>query len=545
MTDTIDRRDFLARAAAAATGAALVEAGFGTMPAWADEPKTLVVAWDTDIDSLDPAVYRSIAGFTITANIYDSPMMWKVEPVEGVPGVFRARPDEFDASVAESWSFENGDKTLVLKIRKGLAFPSGRPVNAAAVKYLFDRNLQSPGYMSHNYPTLIHVYKPDQIEVRDEHTLAINMTAPSPMVLDVMSIVNNAVIDPDEVKPHATASDPWATEWMKRNAAGLGPYRLTKNEPGVEVVLEASPDYWRQPKPFFQRIVFKFVPNESDRVLLLKRKAVDLVVGRPGLSPKNVKSFEGDKNFRIVSVPDTTCHFLAMNNKKAPFDNLKVRQAINYAIPIEAILPNVLFGYGSQMKSPVPSLTPGYDPSLSPYKHDIAKAQSLMKEAGLGGSPIPVDLAVRVGWQTHEQAAIWLQRELEKIGFKINIVKETDATFRQLAGKGDHQLAIESWQSWVNDPFYHLTFNFHSNSKSSNVSFYSNPALDRLLDENMHEVNKEKRLAAAKQAQKILLDDAVWGLLWYDNWTRVARADLVGIEKRWDTFERYYDMRLA
>lgn len=168
-----------------------------------------------------------------------------------------------------------------------------------------------------------------------------------------------------------------------------------------------------------------------------------------------------------------------------------------------------------------------------------------MKEAGVSGSTIPVDLAVRVGWQTHEQAAVWIQRELEKIGFKVNIVKETDATFRQLAGKGDHQLAIKSWQSWVNDPYYHLTFNFHSNSKSSNVAFYSNPELDRLLDENMHETDKAKRLAAAKQAQKILLDDAAWGLLWYENWTRVARADLVGIEKRWDTFERYHDMRLA
>lgn len=272
---------------------------------------------------------------------------------------------------------------------------------------------------------------------------------------------------------------------------------------------------------------------------------MDLVAGRPGLSPKNVKLFEGDKEFRVISVPDTTCHFLAMNCKKAPFDNVKVRQAINYAIPIEAILPNVLFGYGVQMKSPVPSLTPGYDPNLSPYKHDLSKAQSLMKEAGVSGSTIPVDLAVRVGWQTHEQAAVWIQRELEKIGFKVNIVKETDATFRQLAGKGDHQLAIKSWQSWVNDPYYHLTFNFHSNSKSSNVAFYSNPELDRLLDENMHETDKAKRLAAAKQAQKILLDDAAWGLLWYENWTRVARADLVGIEKRWDTFERYHNMRLA
>jgi peptide/nickel transport system substrate-binding protein len=234
-----------------------------------------------------------------------------------------------------------------------------------------------------------------------------------------------------------------------------------------------------------------------------------------------------------------------MNSQKAPFNNPKVRQAINYAIPIQAIIPNVLFGYGAEMKSPVPSLTPGYDPSISPYKYNIEKAKALMAEAGLGKTPIPVDLAIRVGWQPHEQASVWLQTELEKIGFKVNIVKETDATFRQVASKGDHQLSIESWQSWINDPLYHLFFNFHSTAKGTNTAFYSNPEVDKLIDDNMHETDKTKRMAAVKKLQEILINDGVWGMLWYDNWTRVMRTDLVGIEKRWDTFERYFNMKLG
>ena len=84
-----------------------------------------------------------------------------------------------------------------------------------------------------------------------------------------------------------------------------------------------------------------------------------------------------------------------------------------------------------------------------------------MKEAGVT-TPVTLDLAVRIGWQPHEEAAVWIQRELEKIGFKINITRQTDATFRQLATKGDMQLSIETWQSWVNDPFFHLVPLFHS-----------------------------------------------------------------------------------
>ena len=540
MSRRMDRRSFLKVTAGAA---ALGGAAFPPLRSEAQDKRTLVVAWDTDIDTLDPAHFKAIGGYVTVANCYDTLIGWKVRPIKDKPGFFRSQPAEWDPMIAESWATERDGATLVFKIRKGAKFPSGRPVTAHAAKYCFDRGLQSPGYMRLVIPSLIQVTSPDQFEVRDDYTFAIKMNAPSPMALDVVTLSNNAIMDPEEVKAHATKDDPWAGEWMKRNVAGVGPYRLVKNEPGVEIVLESSQGYWR-PEPYFQRIALKFVPNEADRVLLLKKKAIDMVVGRPGLSPKNVKSLEGEPGLKVFQVPDTTCHWLCMNGSKPPFDNVKVRQAVNYAIPIQAILPNVLYGYGTQMKSPIPHLTPGYSGTLSPYKHDIEKAKQLMKEAGVTG-PVPVDLAIRVGFTTHEAASVWTQRELEKIGFKVNIVRETDATFRQVAIKGGHALSMESFQSWVNDPWYHLVFNFHTKSKFTNSSFYSNPVLDRLIDESMHETNREKRLGSALVAQKILIDDAVWGFLWYDSWTRVMRADLSGIEKRWDTFERYYAAKRA
>jgi peptide/nickel transport system substrate-binding protein len=540
MSARMDRRSFLKATGGAATA---MTAMARPRPARAQDPRTLVVAWDSDIDTLDPAQFKALGGYVTVANCYDTPIAWKVRPIEGKPGFARAHPGEFDPVICESWTSEADGATLLFKVRPGVKFSSGRPVTAQAVKYGFDRGLQSPGYMRLIFPSLIQVTSADQFEVRDDTTFAITMTGPSPMAMDVVALSNNALLDPDEVKAHATRDDPWAAEWLKRNIAGIGPYRLVRNEPGVEVVLEATPSYWR-PAPYFERIVFKVVPNEADRVLLLKRRAIDLVAGRPGLTPKNVRSLEGEPGLKVFSVPDTTCHFLCMNTQKPPFDRVKVRQAVNYAMPLPAILPNVLFGYATPMTSPIPHLTPGHVGTLSPYTHDIDKARQLMKEAGvLDKAPISVELAIRVGFVAHEQVSIWLQRELEKIGFKVTIVKETDATFRQVAIKGGHTLSLESWQSWINDPWYHLLFNFHTKSKFTNMPFYSNPALDRLIDDHMHETRREKRLAAARDAQKILIDDAVWGFLWYDSWTRVMRADLIGVEKRWDTFERYYAIR--
>jgi len=537
-----DRRTFLKFSAGAGVAAF---SALPSAPSRAQGVSTLTVAWDTDIDSLDPHVFKSVGGYAVQCNIYDPIVAWKVRPVEGTPGLSRSFPNEFEGSIAESWSFERDGATIVLKIRAGMKFPSGKPITVEAVKYSLDRALQSPGYMRFVMPRMLRISKPEDIVVRDDSTIAINMAGPTPpeMPLNLLSLMTITVLDPDLVKPNATAADPWAADWAKRNAAGSGPYTLAKNTPGVEVVLDGRKDHWRG-APAFEKIALKFVPNEADRVLLLKRKAVDLVIGRPGLSPRSIKTFEGDKNFKIVSVPDTTCHWLAMNQSKAPLDNVKVRQAINYAIPVAAIIPNVLLGYGAPMTSPVPALTPGHDSTLSPYKYNLDKAKALMKEAGVA-TPITLDLAVRIGWQPHEEAAVWMQRELEKIGLKINITRQTDATFRQLASKGDLQLSIESWQSWVNDPYFHMVPLFHSTSKGTNTAFYANPALDKILDENYHEPNAEKRLAAAKAAQKIVIEDAVWGMLWYENWTRVMRADLVGIEKRWDTLERFRSMKLA
>src|ERR1700680_1267257 len=111
MTNYSDRRDFLKLAAA---GAAPVTLGGLSVPAGADEKRTLTIAWDTDIDTLDPAAFKSIGAYVVQANVYDNPLSWRVQPVQGTQGLYRSQPGEFDGSAVESWSFENSEATLVL-----------------------------------------------------------------------------------------------------------------------------------------------------------------------------------------------------------------------------------------------------------------------------------------------------------------------------------------------------------------------------------------------------------------------------------------------
>ena len=162
-------------------------------------------------------------------------------------GLSRSRPTSSRAASPKSWTFERDGATVVLKIRPGMTFPSGRPVNAEAVKYSLDRALQSPGYMRFIMPRMLQIAKPEDIVLRDASTIAIDMKGPTPqqMVLNFLSLMTITALDPELIKPNATEKDPWAADWAKRNAAGSGPYTLATNTPGVEVVLEARKDHWR------------------------------------------------------------------------------------------------------------------------------------------------------------------------------------------------------------------------------------------------------------------------------------------------------------
>jgi peptide/nickel transport system substrate-binding protein len=226
-----DRRAFLKLSTS--TAALAVGDAFGALPAKAETSSTLTVAWDSDIDSLDPHVFKSVGGYAVECNIFDPVVSWKVRPIEGRPGLSRSYPNEFEGSVAQSWSFEYDGKTVVFKVRPGMKFPSGRTVDAAALKYSLDRALLSPGYMRFIIPRMLQISKAEDIVVRDPMTVAINMkgATPQPMVLNLLALMNMTVLDPELVKPNATEKDPWAAEWCKRNAAGSGPYTLTTNTP--------------------------------------------------------------------------------------------------------------------------------------------------------------------------------------------------------------------------------------------------------------------------------------------------------------------------
>ena len=423
-------------------------------------------------------------------------------------------------------AFEKDGATVVLKVRPGVKFPSGRPVDAAALKYSLDRAPAVAGLHA------LHDSAPARrspsrsrswcatIHRRHQH----EGPTPQPMVLNLLALINNTLLDPEMVKANATEKDPWATDWCKRNAAGSGPYTLVNNDAG-----RRDRDRGAQ-GPLARRAAVRArrlqVRAQRGRPRAAAEAQGDRHGGRPSrpVAAQHQDRSRTSKDFKIVTVPDTTCHWLCMNSRQEAVRQRQGAPGDQLRDPDPAIMPNVLMGYGAQMKSPVPSLTPGYDGTLSPYKYDIDKAKALMKEAGVGKTPID---ARPGGARRLAAARAGGGLDPERAGEDRLQDQHHEADRRHLppARQQGRPAALDrdpgSRGSTIRS--IHLFRCSTATVKGTNTAFYSNPALDKLLDDNMHETDKTSAWPPSRAAQKIVIDDAVWGLLWYDNWTRVMR----------------------
>jgi peptide/nickel transport system substrate-binding protein len=325
---------------------------------------------------------------------------------------------------------------------------------------------------------------------------------------------------------NATADDPWADKWYNTHSNSSGPYIVSKWNPGVEYVFEPNPNYWRG-ADWFQNsgVVFRVVPDATTREQLIRTGDVDVALGLPYSS---LKELDADPNIVVHAIPTTRIYHLGMNVKKPPFDNIKVRQAISMAIPYDAILQNVLYGYGSQPTSPIPAGMEGHTDEFWNYgKATADQAKALLADAGFPNG-FEVELTVPQEDQTRVDAATWVQSGLADIGITVKINAVPTADFSGLINSHDLPFFIQEWYSWGNDPFYQLTWNFKCDAFPNFVN-YCNKDLDALIDKGTFSRDPAERAELAKQAQKLLVDQAVWAYLYAPDWIVVTRSNVSGI----------------
>lgn len=492
----------------------------------------IVLALDSDIDHIELMEFRSDAGYYATANLYEPMVQQKLVP--DADGTVLEGQLEYIPGLAESFTIAPDGKSITLKIRQGAKFADGAEITAESFKHTFDRALTAPRSYIPLLTQFMGFSKAEDVVVVDKYTLRIDLQQQGALLIPQLAFQVFGAMDPATTKAHATAEDPWAFDWYRKNANPSGPYILTKWEPGVEYVFEPNPNYWQGPD-FFQnsKVIAKVVPSPEDRELLLKKGDIDLALGLPF---KDVDALKADPNVKVKAIHYTRLFYLGMNNKIPPFDNVKVRQAISYGIPYQTILDKVLYGYGQRAYSPIPKGMPLHNPSFWNYETDTKKTADLLKEAGV--SNLKLELSVRQSIPWDVDAAVWIQASLAEAGVEVTVNRMTDADFFDKLYQHQLQFFIHDWYSWGNDPAYQLTFLLKCGA-FTNFADYCNPRVDELIAQATWTVDQEARKKMLDEAQQIIVSEAPWAYLHQPDWIVAMSKNFYGFAKLDDLCLRF------
>jgi peptide/nickel transport system substrate-binding protein len=483
-----------------------------------------VIALDSDIDHIEPMEFRSDAGYYATANLYEPMIQQKLVP--DADGVVLAGQLEYIGGLAESFTVSPDGKLVTLKIRQGAKFANGDEITAESFKHTFDRAITAKRSYIPMLTQFMGFSKAEEVVVKDKYTLELHPTQAAALLVPQLAFQVFGAMDPATTKAHATAEDEWAFDWYRKNANPSGPYILTKWDPGKEYVFEPNPNYWRGPD-FFQnaKVIVKVVPSPEDRELLLKKGDIDLALGLPF---KDLAALQQDPNVKVKSIQYTRLFYLGMNNKIKPFDNVKVRQAVSYAIPYQTIIDKVLYGNGQRAYSPIPNGMPTSNKSFWNYETDTKKAGDLLKAAG--ATNLKLELSVRQSIPWDVDAAVWIQASLAEAGVDVTVKKMTDADFFDKLNKHQLPFFIHDWYSWGNDPAYQLTFLLKSGA-FTNYADYSNKRVDELIEKATWTVDPVERQKMMDEAQKIIVEEAPWAFLHQPNWIVAMNKNFTGFAK--------------
>ncbi|MFN9103383.1 MAG: ABC transporter substrate-binding protein [Betaproteobacteria bacterium] len=471
----MDRRDFIA---SASSGLAL-----GALPlaaaAQARPKDVLIVANEFGPNSLDiQTLGANRPAYGVSWLVYDRLMTYGKKKLPDGRVVYDR--NKLEPELAESWQIAPDGNSVTFKLRRNAKFHDGTPVTAKDVKWSFDRAVSVGGFATFQMGAGS-LEKPEQFVVVDDHTFRVNFLRRDKLTMNNMAVPVPCVYNSELVKKNATPQDPWGLAWTRNNTAGGGAYKVEAFRPGQEIVYVRNDDWKSGPPPKLRRIVQREVPNAGNRRALLVKGDIDMTYDMP---PKDFSEMakEGG-SVKVATMPiENAMFYVGMNVTKPPFDNVKVRQAVAYALPYDKIHETALYGRGAKLwGAPSMQVKTTAWPQPTGYKTDIARAKALMAEAGAAAG-LETTLSLDLGGATiGEPVAILIQESLAQIGIRTQINKIPGATWRAALLKKDMPLIINRFGGWLDFPEYFFYWCYHGQNAVFNTMSYQNPKLDRVI----------------------------------------------------------------
>ena len=451
------------------------------------DPNTVVVLIESSPNSLDPRVGVDAQSERIDELLFDS----------------LVRKDEhfnLEPWVAERWETPD-PQTYVFHIRHGIRFHDGRPLTARDVKWTLD-SLRNGSLITPKGSTYQLV---DQVETPDEFTLRLHLREPNASLLWNLSDAAFGIV------PYGSGPD------FNANPIGSGPFRFVRFDVDSEVILARNDDYWAD-RPHIQRIRFAIVPDDMTRALELRKGSADIAINAMPLD--TVAALQKDQSLEFPQAPGTILAYLAFNLTDPILKDVRVRQAIAYAIDRQAMLHYLFHDTGRLADSVLPPEHWAYNGHVAHYPHDPQRANALLQAAGYVRGPDGVRLHLTMKISTQESTrllATVLQQQLRDAGIALELRSYEFNTFMSDVVKGAFQMYSLRLIGGNEDPDVFEGF-FDSQSfppRRYNRERYSNPRVDQLIDEGRRTIDQDKRRRIYGEIQQILAADLPFINFWY------------------------------
>jgi peptide/nickel transport system substrate-binding protein len=467
------------------TGAALALAGLVALAAWpatGQAPKkTLVVALNQDPDILDPTLSQTYVGRIIYANM--------CEKLYEIDESLNIHPQ----LAAEMPRITDGGRTVTIKLRSGVKFNDGTPLDADAMKYSLDRHREMKG--SNRRSELASV---DAVEVVDPSTVRLRLKAPSSPLLAVLADRSGMPVSPTQARK---LDDKFGTA-----PVCVGPWQFVERVPQDRIVLERSPHYGDPKAVHFDRLVFRIIPDDNVRVANLRSGDIDFMhlVG-----PTDAVNLRKEGRFEVASVTGLaysgiTINLRSKSGKTSPPGDLgtplandpRVREALDLAIDREVLNQVAWDGQYTPGCTPISPVSPFYDKSRKCPARDVARAKKLLADAGLAGG-YGFELMLTNNPQQRRVAEV-LQGMAKEAGLNISLRPTEFASQLKQQDAGTYQASLIGWSGRV-DPDANI-HQFQTCKGSLNVNLFCDDAVDGLLDKAREVSDVKERFDLYRQA---------------------------------------------
>ncbi|QFP75226.1 ABC transporter substrate-binding protein [Deinococcus sp. AJ005] len=442
---------------------------------------------------LDPVLNDANLDIWILTNLYDT----LLQPTADGKGV--------QPGLASAYSLSKDGKTVSLTLRSGIKFADGSPITAADVKWSLDR-ARNP-----DNGAWVGLVGSIASVAASGNKVTVTLKKPDPSIIPALATFNTGIMPQKLFNAAPGKNDAEKAKAFAEKPIGSGPFVLSEWKRGSYMVLKRNPYYWKmgddkKALPYLDTLRFEIIPDDNTRILKLQAGELQ---GAEFIPLSRVAELKKDPKINMVLFPSTKVNDIIMNNRPKlkdgsanPLSDVRVRQALNYAVNRDALIQLVTFGTGKPMKSFMSSGTPLFDPAQKGFNYDPEKAKALLKAAGYANG-IEVTSMATSGSADDQALLTALQQMWGAVGIKLKIEQLDAATKTARYRANDFQMRTGAWTDDIADPSEITGYYAVNGDTEAAHTGFTDPAIEKLFIQSQQETDKTKRAAQYRQIQTL------------------------------------------